>query len=67
MQNGKVKWFKVAKGYGFIQPSDNSKDVFLHVSALEQAGIKDIEEGQKISFTIETKNDRVSATDIKLI
>jgi CspA family cold shock protein len=67
MQNGKVKWFKAAKGYGFIEPSDKSKDVFLHVSALLQAGIKDIEEGQKISFTTETKNDRVSATDIKLI
>ena len=67
MQNGKVKWFKTAKGYGFIEPSDNSKDVFLHVSALEQAGIKDIEEGQEISFATETKNDRVSATDIKLI
>ena len=67
MQNGKVKWYKASKGYGFIQPSDNSKDVFLHVSALLKAGIKDIEEGQEISFRTETKNDRVSATDIKLI
>ena len=67
MQNGTVKWLNATKGYGFIEPSDKSKDVFLHISAVEQAGIRDLNEGQKISFTTETQNGKVSATDIKLI
>ena len=67
MQNGTVKWFNSTKGYGFIEPSDNSKDVFLHISAVEQAGIRDLNEGQKVSFTTETQNGKVSAVDIRLI
>jgi cold shock protein len=67
MQNGTVKWFNATKGYGFIEPSDKSKDVFLHISAVEQAGIRELNEGQKISFTTETQNGKVSAVDIKLI
>ena len=67
MQNGTVKWFNPTKVYGFIEPSDKSKDVFLHISAVEQAGIRELNEGQKISFATETQNGKVSAIDIKLI
>ena len=48
MQNGTVKWFNATKGYGFIEPHDKSNDVFLHISAVEQAGIRDLNEGYKI-------------------
>ena len=47
MAKGTVKWFNVQKGFGFIQPDDGSKDVFVHISALEQAGMRDLAEGQK--------------------
>lgn len=67
MQNGTVKWFSSVKGYGFIEPSDKSKDIFLHISVLEKAGLKDLDDGQKISFSVETRNGKLSAIDIKLI
>ena len=69
MQNekGTVKWFNPTKGYGFIEPADKSRDVFIHMSALEQAGFKSLNEGQKISYSTESKNGKVSAVDIKLI
>ena len=51
--NGKVKWFNGAKGYGFIQREDKEKDVFIHVSALRDAGMKGLEEGQALTFDIE--------------
>jgi CspA family cold shock protein len=51
--NGTVKFFNTAKGFGFVQPEDGSKDVFLHVSALERAGINGVYEGDKISFVLE--------------
>jgi len=54
MQSGTVKFFNTSKGYGFIQPDDGSKDVFVHVSALERAGIHGLNEGQKVSFDTET-------------
>jgi CspA family cold shock protein len=67
MATGTVKWFNATKGYGFIQPDEGNKDVFLHISAVERAGLRSIEEGQKISFEIETRRDgRESATDIAL-
>jgi cold shock protein len=50
---GTVKFFNSAKGYGFIQPGDGSKDVFVHVSALERAGIRSLNEGDKVSFVVE--------------
>ena len=67
MQNGTIKQFNATKGYGFVEPSDKSKDVFVHISALEQAGIRDVNEGDKISFATETHNGKISAIDIKLI
>ena len=67
MKNGTVKWFNPTKGYGFIEPSDKSKDVFLHISALDAAGISNLREGQKISFETEEQNGKISAINIKLI
>ena len=67
MATGTVKWFNTSKGYGFISPDDGQKDVFVHISALEKAGINQLNEGQKVSFEIETNQGKQSATDIKLI
>jgi CspA family cold shock protein len=53
MATGTVKWFNAQKGFGFIQPEDGSKDVFVHISALERAGIRNLVEGQKITFDVE--------------
>ena len=58
MQTGTVKWFDEIKGYGFIQPDDGGRDVFVHVSAVQAAGLRGLAEGQKVSFEIE--NDRRS-------
>jgi cold shock protein len=52
MATGTVKWFNAEKGYGFIQPDDGGKDVFVHISAVEQSGLRYLQEGQKISFEI---------------
>ena len=52
MATGTVKWFNATKGYGFIQPDDGGKDVFVHISAVEQAGLRELNEGQKISYEI---------------
>ena len=54
MTTGTVKWYNDQKGYGFIQPDDGGKDVFVHVSAVERAGMRGLNEGQKISFELET-------------
>ena len=66
MATGIVKWFNGMKGYGFIQPDDGSKDVFLHISALERAGIQNLGEGQKISYDIERGNNgKTSAGNLR--
>jgi CspA family cold shock protein len=68
MQTGTIKWFDSAKGYGFVEPSDGSKDVFLHISAVEKAGLRTLKEGQKISYSTESNNQgKSSAVDIKLM
>lgn len=53
MSIGTVKWFNAQKGFGFIQPSDGSKDVFVHISAVERAGLGTLTEGQKVSYDLE--------------
>jgi CspA family cold shock protein len=55
------------QGYGFVEPNDKSKDLFLHISAVEQASIRELNEGQKISFTTEIQNGKISAINIKLV
>ena len=67
MAIGTVKWFNFSKGFGFIQPEDNSRDVFLHISALEKANINQLNDGQKISYQIASEQGKESAVDIKLI
>ena len=69
MATGTVKWFNTVKGYGFIQPDNGGKDVFLHISALEQAGISAPSEGQKISFELQTdpRSGRTSAGNVKAV
>ena len=67
MNTGTVKWFNAIKGYGFVEPSDKSRDVFLHITALEAIGLRDLKDGQKISYNIESHKGKISAIDIKLI
>ena len=67
MSNGKIKWFNPTKGYGFIENDAGGKDVFLHVSALEQAGIDTLEEGQAVSFEIGDNRGRENAINITKI
>lgn len=66
MSSGTVKWFNPTKGYGFIQPEDGSKDVFVHISAVERAGLGNLKEGQRISFELERgQQGKVSAVNLK--
>ncbi len=67
MPNGTVKWFNRTKGYGFIQPEDGSKDVFVHISAVEKSGLRTLKENQAVSYELVTHNDRTSAEELKLI
>jgi CspA family cold shock protein len=64
MSNGKIKWFNPTKGYGFIENDAGGKDVFLHVSALEQAGIDTLTEGEAVSFEIADNRGRENAINI---
>ena len=66
MPNGTVKWFNPAKGFGFIQPDDGSKDVFVHISAVERSDLGSLREGQKLSFDLERgQQGKVSAVNLK--
>lgn len=67
MANGTVKWFNATKGYGFIAPEGGSKDVFLHISAVERAGIQRLNDGQAVTFDVERdRNGRESAVNLAL-
>jgi CspA family cold shock protein len=65
MAQGTVKWFNADKGFGFIQPDTGGADVFVHMSAVEAAGLRGLKEGQKISFEITTERGKNSATNLK--
>ncbi len=68
MAIGTVKWFNPVKGYGFIQPEDGSKDVFVHISAVERSGIGNLREGQKVSFDLERgQQGKTSAVNLKAV
>lgn len=68
MATGTVKWFNPTKGYGFIEPEDGSKDVFVHISAVEQAGLSTLNDGQKISYEIqEGQNGKSSAEQLSVL
>ena len=68
MINGTVKFFNSTKGFGFIQPDDGSKDAFVHISAVERAGLSGLGEGQKVTYELETGRDgKQSATNIALL
>lgn len=66
MITGTVKWFNPTKGYGFIAPEDGSKDVFVHISAVERAGLKTLFEGQKVEFELATAKGKTSAANLKV-
>jgi CspA family cold shock protein len=65
MTQGTVKWFNSQKGFGFIQPDDGSKDVFVHISAVERAGMRGLNEGQKISFDVVTERGKSAAANLR--
>ncbi len=67
METGIVKWFNGVKGYGFIQPKNGGADVFVHITALQKAGITNLEEGQNIEYELITTRGKVSAGNLRLI
>ena len=67
MTQGKIKWFDSKKGYGFIAPDDGSRDAFLHVSALQKAGIDTLDEGEAITYNLAEERGKQSAVDIQKI
>lgn len=67
MANGIVKWFNPTKGFGFIQPDQGGSDVFVHISALERAGIANLNEGQRVSYELATNKGKTSAANLKLL
>ncbi|MBI1274989.1 cold-shock protein [bacterium] len=67
MATGTVKWFNPTKGYGFIQPEEGGNDVFVHISAVERAGLAGLNEGQKVSYELATNKGKTSAANLKLV
>ncbi|MEO1292530.1 MAG: cold-shock protein [Pseudomonadota bacterium] len=68
MATGTVKWFDATKGYGFIQPDDGSKDAFVHISAVERAGLSGLKDNQKVSYELVTgRNGKASAEDLQVL
>ena len=65
MPKGKVKWFNKTKGYGFIEPEEGDTDVFVHISAVKNSGMEDLEEGQELEFEIVENNGKTSAENLK--
>ncbi len=65
MATGTVKWFNPNKGFGFIEPSDGGKDVFVHISAVEKAGLRSLNEGQKVEFDVQEEKGKQSAQNLK--
>jgi cold shock protein len=66
MAQGTVKWFNATKGYGFIMPQDGGKDVFVHITAVQAAGLKGLNDGQMVSFDVAMERGKAAATNLKL-
>lgn len=66
MSTGTVKWFNTQKGFGFIQPDDGGKDVFVHITAVQAAGLRGLDEGQKVSYEVAMERGKAAATNLKL-
>ncbi len=66
MAVGTVKWFNATKGFGFIMPQDGSKDVFVHITAVQAAGLNGLNDGQKVSYEVAMERGKAAATDLKL-
>ncbi|MEZ5921663.1 MAG: cold-shock protein [Parvularculaceae bacterium] len=67
MATGKVKWYNTQKGYGFIQPDDGGKDVFVHATALEAAGLRSLNDGQAVSYELQQDRGKTSAGQLKAL
>ncbi|MGH7057647.1 MAG: cold-shock protein [Acetobacteraceae bacterium] len=67
MATGTVKWFNATKGYGFIVPQDGGKDVFVHITAVQSAGLKGLNEGQRVSYEISMERGKASATNLRAV
>ena len=65
MTSGTVKWFNPAKGYGFIEPETCAKDAFVHIRAVQKAGLRHLNEGQKVGFEVEQQGDRAAAVNLQ--
>ena len=65
MASGTVKWFNPTKGFGFIQPDSGGKDVFVHISAVERAGLNGLNEGQKVTYDVQEERGRQAAVNLK--
>ena len=66
MATGSVKWFNTTKGFGFIEPQDGGKDVFVHISAVQAAGLQGLNDGQKVSYDVVTERGKQAAANLKL-
>ncbi len=67
MAIGTVKWFNATKGFGFIMPQDGGKDVFVHISAVQAAGMRDLSDGQKVSYEVAMERGKAAATNLKAL
>ena len=67
MSNGTVKWFNTTKGYGFIQPEEGGPDVFVHISAVEKAGMRGLNEGQRVAYELQTEKGKTAAGNLKAL
>lgn len=67
MANGTVKWFNATKGYGFIEPDQGGADVFVHISAVQQAGLNGLNDGQKVSYEVVQNRGKASAEDLRVL
>jgi CspA family cold shock protein len=65
MSSGTVKWFNTTKGYGFIQPEDGGADVFVHISAVQRAGLPGLNEGQRVSYELQKERGKTAAVNLK--